>query len=149
MLAKALNIAYSAHQGQIDKGGIPYIQHPIRVALNCLTDDEKIVALLHDVIEDTSVTVEELINEGFNQNIIDAIISLTKKNGEDYMTFIRRVSSNELATLVKIQDLKDNMDLRRLNGKPHWKMGVYPKALSFLEGIKFSSQKMAPTSNVR
>ena len=73
MLAKALNIAYSAHQGQIDKGGIPYIQHPIRVALNCLTDDEKIVALLHDVIEDTSVTVEELINEGFNQNIIDAI----------------------------------------------------------------------------
>ena len=106
MLAKALNIAYSAHQGQIDKGGIPYIQHPIRVALNCLTDDEKIVALLHDVIEDTSVTVEELINEGFNQNIIDAIISLTKKNGEDYMTFIRRVSSNELATLVKIQDLK-------------------------------------------
>ena len=110
MLAKALNIAYSAHQGQIDKGGIPYIQHPIRVALNCLTDDEKIVALLHDVIEDTSVTVEELINEGFNQNIIDAIISLTKRNGEDYMTFIRRVSSNELATLVKIQDLKDNMD---------------------------------------
>lgn len=149
MLAKALNIAYSAHQGQIDKGGIPYIQHPIRVALNCLTDDEKIVALLHDVIEDTSVTVEELINEGFNQNIIDAIISLTKKNGEDYMTFIRRVSSNELATLVKIQDLKDNMDLRRLNGKPHWKMGGYQKALSFLEGIKFSSQKMALTSNVR
>ena len=96
-----------------------FFQHPIRVALNCLTDDEKIVALLHDVIEDTSVTVEELINEGFNQNIIDAIISLTKKNGEDYMTFIRRVSSNELATLVKIQDLKDNMDLRRLNGKPH------------------------------
>ena len=124
MLAKALNIAYSAHQGQIDKGGIPYIQHPIRVALNCLTDDEKIVALLHDVIEDTSVTVEELINEGFNQNIIDAIISLTKRNGEDYMTFIRRVSSNELATLVKIQDLTDNMDLRRLSGKPHWKMDV-------------------------
>ena len=147
MLAKALNIAYSAHQGQIDKGGIPYIQHPIRVALNCLTDDEKIVALLHDVIEDTSVTVEELINEGFNQNIIDAIISLTQKNGEDYMTFIRRVSSNELATLVKIQDLKDNMDLRRLNGKHHWKMDVYQKALSFLEGVKLSSQKMASTSS--
>lgn len=61
------------------------------------------------------------------------------------MTFIRRVSSNELATLVKIQDLKDNMDLRRLNGKPHWKMDVYQKALSFLEGrecklncVKFS-----------
>lgn len=147
MLAKALNIAYSAHQGQIDKGGIPYIQHPIRVALNCLTDDEKIVALLHDVIEDTSVTVEELMNEGFNQNIIDAIISLTKRNGEDYMTFIRRVSSNELATLVKIQDLKDNMDLRRLNGKSHWKMDVYQKALSFLEGIQLSSQKMASTSS--
>ena len=147
MLAKALNIAYSAHQGQIDKGGIPYIQHPIRVALNCRTDDEKIVALLHDVIEDTSVTVEELINEGFNQNIIDAIISLTKRNGEDYMTFIRRVSSNELATLVKIQDLKDNMDLISLNGKPHCKMDVYQKALSFLEGIQLSSQKMVSTSS--
>ena len=124
MLAKALNIAYSAHQGQIDKGGIPYIQHPIRVALNCLTDDEKIVALLHDVIEDTNVTVEELRQAGFSTTIINAIIALTRIDGEDYMQFIKRLSLNDLATSVKIQDLKDNMDIRRLNGKPHWNMDV-------------------------
>ena len=118
MISKALKIAYSAHQGQIDKGGVPYVQHPIRVALSCMSDDEKIVALLHDVIEDTNVTVEELRQAGFSTTIINAIIAL-----------------------------KDNMDLRRLNGKPHWKMDVYRKALSFLEGLKFSSQEMAPTSS--
>lgn len=114
MISKALKIAYSAHQGQIDKGGVPYVQHPIRVALNCMTDDEKIVALLHDVIEDTNVTVEELQQAGFSTTIMNAIIALTRIDGEDYMQFIKRLSLNALATSVKIQDLKDNMDVRRL-----------------------------------
>lgn len=122
MISKALKIAYTAHQNQIDKGGIPYVQHPIRVALSCMTDDEKIVALLHDVIEDTNVTVEELRQAGFSTTIINAIIALTRIDGEDYMQFIKRLSLNDLATSVKIQDLKDNMDIRRLNGNPHWKM---------------------------
>ena len=117
MISKALKIAYTAHQNQIDKGGIPYVQHPIRVALSCMTDDEKIVALLHDVIEDTNVTVEELRQAGFSTTIINAIIALTRIDGEDYMQFIKRLSLNDLATSVKIQDLKDNMDIRRLNGK--------------------------------
>lgn len=120
MISKALKIAYTAHQNQIDKGGIPYVQHPIRVALSCMTDDEKIVALLHDVIEDTNVTVEELRQAGFSTTIINAIIALTRIDGEDYMQFIKRLSLNDLATSVKIQDLKDNMDIRRLNGNPHW-----------------------------
>lgn len=147
MISKALKIAYTAHQNQVDKGGIPYVQHPIRVALSCMTDDEKIVALLHDVIEDTNVTVEELRQAGFSTTIINAIIALTRIDGEDYMQFIKRLSLNDLATSVKIQDLKDNMDIRRLNGNPHWKMEVYQKALSFLEGVKLASQKMAPTSS--
>lgn len=147
MISKALKIAYTAHQNQIDKGGIPYVQHPIRVALSCMTDDEKIVALLHDVIEDTNVTVEELRQAGFSTTIINAIIALTRTDGEDYMQFIKRLSLNDLATSVKIQDLKDNMDIRRLNGNPHWKMEVYQKALSFLEGVKLASQKMASTSS--
>lgn len=112
-----------------------------------MTDDEKIVALLHDVIEDTNVTVEELQQAGFSATIMNAIIALTRIDGEDYMQFIKRLSLNALATSVKIQDLKDNMDVRRLNGRPHWKTEVYQKALSFLEGIKFSSQKIAPTSS--
>jgi len=135
MLAKALKIAYTAHQGQFDKGGQPYILHPIRVALNCKTEDEKIAALLHDVVEDTSVTIEELQQAGFSPNVLDAVISLTKVDGEDYMTFIKRLSLNNLAVSVKIQDLKDNMDIRRLNGKPHWKMEIYQKALSYLTSL--------------
>lgn len=136
MIGKALQMAYSAHNDQIDKGGLPYIQHPIRVALNCHTDDEKIVALLHDVVEDTDITMQDLQQAGFDSHIIDAIIAITKNEDEDYMQFIKRLSKNNLALSVKINDLKDNMDIRRLNGKPHWKMEVYQTALSYLESIR-------------
>lgn len=111
MLNKALNIAYKAHIGQLDKGGSPYILHPVRVALHCQTEDEKIVALLHDVVEDTSITFEDLKTEGLDDRLLEALKCLTKEAGEDYKAFIERVSTNRLATKVKIQDLKDNMDV--------------------------------------
>ena len=130
---KALEIAYKAHFGQLDKGGSPYILHPIRVALHCQTEDEKIVALLHDVVEDTAMTFEDLKAEGFNDKLLEALKCLTKEEGEDYKTFIERVSTNHLATKVKIQDLKDNMDVTRLNGKTHWKLETYKEALEYLE----------------
>lgn len=133
MLNKALTIAYKAHSGQTDKAGAPYILHPMRVALHCQTEDEKIVALLHDVVEDTPITLEELKAEGFSDELLNALKCLTKVKGEDYKTFIERVSTNSLATKVKIQDLKDNMDISRLNGKPHWKLGTYREALEYLE----------------
>ena len=133
MLNKALNIAYKAHIGQLDKGGSPYILHPVRVALHCQTEDEKIVALLHAVVEDTSITFEDLKTEGLDDRLLEALKCLIKEEGEDYKAFIERVSTNRLATKVKIQDLKDNMDVTRLNGKAHWKLETYKEALEYLE----------------
>ena len=133
MLNKALDIAYKAHLGQIDKAGAPYILHPMRVVLHCQTEDEKIVALLHDVVEDTPITLEELKTQGFSDDVLAALKCLTKIKGEDYQTFIQRVATNPFAVKVKIQDLKDNMDLSRLGGKPHWKMETYKEALIYLE----------------
>lgn len=133
MLNKALDIAYKAHWGQTDKAGTPYKLHPTRVALHCQTEDEKIVALLHDVVEDTSMTLEELKAQGFSNEVLAALKCLTQIEDEDYQTFIQRVATNPLAVKVKIQDLKDNMDLSRLDGKPHWKMETYKKALDYLE----------------
>jgi len=141
MLNKALNIACVAHKEQVDKGGHPYILHPIRVALHCNTEDERIVALLHDVIEDTPTTLEDLKAEGFNCEILDALKHLTKMEGEDYSTFIKRVSTNRLATQVKIQDLKDNMDTTRLSGKKHWKLDVYQEALEYLQNFNLTSSE--------
>ena len=88
MLNKALNIAYKAHIGQLDKGGSPYILHPVRVALHCQTEDEKIVALLHDVVEDTSITFEDLKTEGLDDRLLEALKCLIKEEGEDYKAFI-------------------------------------------------------------
>lgn len=106
MLNKALDIAYKAHLGQTDKAGAPYILHPMRVAMHCETEEEKIVALLHDVVEDTSVTFEELKAEGFSDEVLTALKCLTRTEDEEYETFIRRVATNPLAIKVKIQDLK-------------------------------------------
>ena len=137
MLNKALDIAYKAHAGQVDKAGAPYILHPVRVALNCQTEEEKMVALLHDVAEDTPITLDDLKTEGFSDKVLAALKCLTKTKNEDYQAFIQRVALNPLATTVKIQDLKDNMDVSRLGGKQHWKMDIYKEALELLsESVK-------------
>ncbi len=136
---KALKITMEAHNGQTDKGGHSYIFHPIRVALNCNSKAEKVAALLHDVVEDTPITLEDLKAEGFDDSIIEAVKCLTKTRGEDYQDFIKRVAKNPIAREVKIQDLQDNMDVSRLVGKPHWKLDVYQKALHYLyASIRFS-----------
>ncbi len=102
MLDKALNIAYKAHSRQTDKAGAPYILHPMRVALRCQTEEEKIVALLHDVVEDTLITLEDLKAQVFSDNVLSALKCLTKIESEDYEAFIQRVATNPLATKVKI-----------------------------------------------
>lgn len=135
MINKALKIAISAHANQVDKGNQPYIYHPIRVALNCKTTDEKIAALLHDVVEDTPWTFERLGKEGFSKEVVDAVRCLTKKENEEYMDFIKRLADNPIARNVKIQDLTDNMDTTRLNGKKHWKYDTYKEALDYLNNI--------------
>ena len=112
-LERAIPIATEAHKGQFDKAGREYIGHPIRVMEMGKTEDEKIVGVLHDVIEDTDWTFERLEAEGFSQEVINALRCVTKTSeNENYDDFIDRVKKNPLAVAVKINDLTDNMDIR-------------------------------------
>ncbi|MBR1447770.1 MAG: GTP pyrophosphokinase [Prevotella sp.] len=111
---RALQIAIQAHQGQKDKSGRDYIMHPIRVAERCKDPKAKIVALLHDTIEDTHITADFLRSEGFPDEIVDGVLSVTKREGEDYDTFVHRAAQNAIGREVKMADLEDNMDIRRL-----------------------------------
>src|SRR5438128_970587 len=103
-----------AHAGQRDKADQPYVLHPLRVMVRCATEEERIVALLHDVVEDSDVTLEELRACGFSDAVVEAVRCLTKRDGESYPDFIHRVSLNDLATRVKIADLSENIDVTRL-----------------------------------
>ena len=111
---KAAEIAMKAHEGQTDKSGKPYIGHVMRVSLRCKTQKSKVIALLHDVIEDTPVTPEQLRAEGIPADIVECVITLSKKEGEPYEQYINKVALNPLCREVKIADLEDNMDIRRL-----------------------------------
>jgi (p)ppGpp synthase/HD superfamily hydrolase len=115
LLERAIQLAVKAHAGQKDRYGAPYILHPLRVMQRVNSVPEKIVAVLHDVVEDTSWSLDELAREGFPKKIVTAIDCLTKREGEDYEAFVRRSASNPLARRVKLADLEDNMDLRRMN----------------------------------
>jgi (p)ppGpp synthase/HD superfamily hydrolase len=134
----ALEIAIQAHSGQKDKAGKPYILHPLRLMHQCDTDEEKIVALLHDVVEDSGVTLEMLRESGFPSNIVEAIGCLTKSNGELYAVFIQRISVNKLATKVKIKDIGDNLDVGRLESLSEndlERIKKYHESLKFLEAL--------------
>ena len=114
-LERAIEIAAEAHKGQVDKAGNEYIGHPLRVMEMGKTLEEKIVGVLHDVVEDTDWTFERLEAEGFASEVIAALRCVTKTSeNENYDDFIERVKKNALATAVKINDLTDNMDIRRL-----------------------------------
>jgi len=115
LLAKAIAIVTEAHMGQKDKAGADYISHPLRVAERLKDDKEKIVAVLHDTIEDTFVTADYLKQQGFPQEIIDGVLAVTHRDGESYDDFVRRAAQNPLGRAVKMADLEDNMDIRRLN----------------------------------
>lgn len=115
LLDKAALLCVNAHQGQRDMVGQPYFQHPMRVAMACNTSQEKIVALLHDVLEDTSTTPEDLLNMGFPEEIVDAVLSVTKIAGEPYVEFVARAAQNSIGRIVKLHDLEDNLNIFRLN----------------------------------
>lgn len=114
-LEKAVQIASKAHEGQKDKAGKPYILHPLRVMLAMEDETEMTVAVLHDVVEDTPWTIEQLRDEDFPENVIQAIDCLTQRDGESYDAFIERVRNHPVAAKVKIADLEDNMDADRLD----------------------------------
>ncbi|WP_276480885.1 phosphohydrolase [Paraflavitalea pollutisoli] len=114
-LEKAIDIATQAHQGQVDKYGAPYIGHVMRVMNMGRTEEEKICGVLHDVVEDTDWTFERLASVGFGPDIIAALRCVTKESeSEDYDHFVQRTLQNRLACLVKLNDLTDNMDVRRM-----------------------------------
>ena len=131
----ALKIAIQAHRGQKDKSGREYVMHPIRVAERCKDPRAKIVALLHDTIEDTEVTAEYLLGEGFPEEIVNGILSVTKREGETYDDFVSRAATNSIGREVKIADLEDNMDIRRLceiTDKDAERLRKYLRAWQFL-----------------
>ena len=137
-LKRAIEIATEAHKGQFDKSGKDYIEHPLRVMEMGKTEEEKIVGVLHDVVEDTEWTFEALAAEGFSQEIIEALRCVTKvSENENYDDFIERVKKNPLAVAVKINDLTDNMDIRRLpylSDKDVKRLKKYLKAYKKLVG---------------
>ena len=137
-LEKAMEIATRAHSGQLDKAGNEYIGHPLRVMAMGQTMEEKILGVLHDVVEDSAWTFEQLAAEGFSARIIEALRCLTKLSPtEPYDKFITRIKHNPLAVAVKLNDLTDNMDIRRLpylSDKDVKRLKKYLKAYKQLTG---------------
>ena len=138
-LERAIEIAQEAHKGVKDKGGHDYIHHPIRVMHAMSNDQEKIVAILHDVVEDSDWTFERLKEEGFEYSVIESLRCVTKySEEEDYQEFIKRAATNKIATKVKMADIEDNLDLSRLGTlteKDLTRIEKYKKALKYLKAL--------------
>lgn len=135
LLECAIGIAVSAHSGQKDKAGLPYILHPLRVMMAVESCEAKIAAVLHDVIEDSSITLSDLATHGFPAFILDAIDCLTHARDECYIDYVARVKINSIASIVKLADLRDNSDIFRLSELNSWdikRLQKYHKALNFL-----------------
>lgn len=135
-VSKALRIATAAHKGQVDKAGVDYIRHPISVAESLDTEDEQITALLHDIIEDTEITLEDLKFEGFSDTVLHAVYCLTHKKGEHRETYLQRVIEDQLAVKVKLADLAHNSNLSRLpfpTAKDFARIERYAKEGAFLK----------------
>lgn len=113
-LEKAILIAAQAHLGQRDKAGAPYILHPLRMMMRMESEATMIAAILHDVVEDSDWTLEQLRGEGFSEEILQAVDCLTHRDGETYDEFIERARANAIACQVKIADLEDNMNVKRI-----------------------------------
>lgn len=133
---KAMQIAEKVHKNQVDKAGKPYIWHPVRVERRCTRQEDRLVALLHDTVEDGNIASEYLLLVGFSQEIVDAVLSVSRKRGEDYFEFIQRCKANPIGRRVKICDLEDNMDITRLNQlteKDIERLKKYHKAYNMLK----------------
>ncbi len=134
-LESAVLIAIKAHQNQIDKGGLPYILHPLRIMIKMQTDEEMIVAMLHDVVEDSKISLKDISKYEFDKKIISALKVLTYSTVQNYEDYIKKISKNKLARKIKIADLKDNLNLNRLpylNKKDLERINKYHKALKYL-----------------
>lgn len=136
MVQLAKEVATKAHAGQTDKGGHPYILHPTAVASFLEKPEHKMIAYLHDVCEDTPMTIEEIKNLGFSKTVTDALFLLTHKSGVPYESYIRQICQNPDARAVKMADLRHNMDLSRIphpTEKDYRRLEKYKKAYQFLQ----------------
>ena len=138
-LNRAILIAIDAHEGQLDtNNGRPYVEHPFRVMNAGKTLQEKIVGALHDVVEDTPWTLEQLLAEGFSQEIVDGVDAMTRRDDESYDEYLLRVEQNPIATRVKLNDLTDNMDIRRWNEVQSHEL---PRLQKYLKAYKQLTEK--------
>jgi (p)ppGpp synthase/HD superfamily hydrolase len=137
-LERAIAIAAMAHEGQVDKGGAPYILHPLQVMLRLQDPQARTVAVLHDVVEDSPVSLEDLREQGFSEGVLSALEALTKREGEDYQAFVERAGRDPLARQVKLADLAENSDLSRIpapSAKDLERVAKYRRAIDYLEGL--------------
>ena len=135
MLDRAITLAVAAHAGQTDRAGQPYILHPLRVMLAVEHPDERIVAVLHDVVEDSAVTLDDLAKVGFSATVIEAIDSVTKREGESYPQFVARAGQNIIGRAVKLADLRDNSDLNRI-GQQNMTEADWDRHLKYTKAIE-------------
>ena len=132
----ALKLCFEAHKEQVDKSSMPYVFHPFHLAEQMKTEETTIVALLHDLVEDTAYTIEDLVELGFDKAVTDAITLMTHADGVDYMDYVRRIKDDPIAKVVKLADLKHNSDLTRLDTvdeKALKRRQKYLKAIELLE----------------
>ena len=134
----AIRIMYDAHKDQWDKSGVPYVFHPWHVAEQMQDEESCAAALLHDVIEDTDVTADDLRNEGISENVIRAVLMLTHDDSEPYLEYVARIKSDPIAAKVKLADLTHNSDVTRFNRpmteKDTARLEKYKKAIAILKG---------------
>ena len=136
-LEDAISIAALAHKGQRDKAGAPYLLHPLRMMMRMSSEAAMMAAVLHDVVEDTGWTLEQLRGEGFSDEVLEAVDCLTHREGESYQEFVERVRTNQIARQVKVADLEDNMNIlriTRLGAKDLERLEKYHKAWCLLTG---------------
>jgi (p)ppGpp synthase/HD superfamily hydrolase len=134
-LERAVALAAEAHAGQTDKAGAPYILHPLRVMLAQQSEEARIVGVLHDVVEDTPVRLDHLAAMGTSEAVLRGLDAVTRRDGESYEAYVARAGTDPLGRMVKIADLRDNMDLTRLaapTGHDHARIGRYRAALAAL-----------------
>jgi (p)ppGpp synthase/HD superfamily hydrolase len=141
-IEKALQIAAKAHEGQKGKEGLPYILHPLRVMMHVEGQEAQIVAVLHDVIEDTSVTADDLRRAGFNEEVVAAVLCVTHRKDESYADYVVRCKGNEVARQVKLADLADNSRLDRTILRPQRLQGDLARIRRYVLSYKFLTDQI-------
>ena len=135
MTKAALKLCFEAHKDQVDKSGLPYVFHPFHVAEQMATEEEVCVALLHDVMEDTDYTVDDIRAAGMSDAVVEALLLMTHDSGVPYMAYVAKLAGNPIARKVKMADLEHNMDRTRIESptdRDRQRWAKYERAYAFL-----------------